>query len=368
LAGAMVASPFSVFALDVQTSCVSVNDGACSYDAGTHRVTCLYATVQGDVGGPGSADVHNVNVTVRSLAGAGSTVGLTATVATTDPDSNAGNDSLTQVTTVDNGADLSLALSAAPASVPASGTLTYTAAVANAGPNVAGTVTASITLSPNVSFQSASGGGWSCGAAGQVVTCSRSAAAVGALPDISIATRVTGAVTGTVTSTGVVAVGSGATDYNNANDASSANATVTTGTDLAITKIASASLLASGQAMSFTLRPRNLGPFSATSVTVSDSVPAGFSGISAAGPGWSCGVSGQDVSCTRASYAVGAAADITVSATAPVVGAQSAATNTATIASATADGDASNNSGSVGVSIVPDGVDLSLTKDRKSVV
>ena len=353
-----------VFPLDAQTSFVSVNDAACSYAAGTHTVTCSYPTVQGDVSGPGTADVHDVSVTVRSLAGAGSTVSLTATVSSTDADTNAGNDSLSQVTTVDNGADLGLALSASPVSVPASGTLTYTAAVSNGGPNVAGTVTASITLSPNVTYQSASGGGWTCGAAGQLVTCSRTSAALGAQPDISIVTRVTGAVTGTVTSTGVVALGGGATDYDNSNDASSANATITSGTDLEITKTASAALLASGQAMSFTLAPRNLGPFSATSVTVSDSLPAGFSGISAAGTGWTCSVSGQDVSCTRASYAVGAANNITINATAPVVVALTAATNTASIASATPDGNAGNDSGSVGVSIVPDGVDLELTKTK----
>lgn len=352
------------FALDAQTSFVSVSSPACSYAAGPHRVTCNYATIRGDTAGPGSADIINVNVTVRSLASAGATISLSATVSTTDLDTNAGNNTLAQLTTIDNGADLSLLLSGSPASVAASGALVYTAALNNAGPNPAGQTTATFTLTPNVAYQSANGPGWSCSAAGQLVTCTRGAAPVGALPSITINTRVTGAVTGTITSSGVVSISGGATDFNGANNASLANTQVTSGTDLSVTKIASAGVMGSGQPVSFTLRPRNSGPFAASNVTVTDSMPAGFTNIGASGAGWTCGVAGQGVSCNRASYAVGATDNIVITANAPVVVAPTNLTNTTTISSDTADGSPSNNTGTVNVSIVPDGVDLSIAKSK----
>jgi uncharacterized repeat protein (TIGR01451 family) len=352
-----------VFDLDPDTTFVSVSDSTnCSYAAG--QVTCSYATVNGDISGPNTADVITVNVTAQSKTTAGSTVNASATVSTSDTDTVSGNNTLSQLTTIDDGADLALTLTPSPTSVVASGTVSYTAATVNNGPNVTGTVTVTTTLSPNITYQSASGSGWSCGVSGQVVTCTRASAAVGALPDITIAGKETGAVTGTVTTTGVVAISGSATDYNNANDASTANITVTTGTDLAITKTASSGTPSSGLPMTFTLLPRNLGPFSASSVTVTDTLPAGFTGISASGTGWACGVAGQTVTCTAASYAVGATNNITVSTTAPTVLSSTNFTNTAQISSTTPDPISSNDTGSVSVNVLPDGVDLSITKTK----
>jgi uncharacterized repeat protein (TIGR01451 family) len=353
-----------VFSLHAQTTFVAVNDAACAYAAGPNTVTCSYPTLKGDVNGPGTADVKNINVTVRSLAGNATTVNFIATVSSSDTDSNPGNDSLTQTTTIDNGADLAIVLSGNPASVMASGNVVYTAATTNNGPNVAGATTVSTTLSPNLSYVSASGTGWSCAAAAQVVSCTRASAALGAQPAITINTKVTGAVVGTISNSAVVSISGSATDYNSTNDLSVVNTTVTGGTDLAVTKTVSAPTIGGGQPVSFTLAPRNLGPFTASAVVVTDSVPTGFSAISASGAGWTCNVVGNDVSCSRASYAVGSANNITVLATAPLVPVAVTFTNSTTIGSSTPDGVAGNNSGTVNVTIVPDGVDLSITKAR----
>lgn len=357
-----------VFTLDAQTSFVSVSDAiACAYNVGPQTVTCSYASMAGDISGPGTAVVKTVSVTVRSRATSGTTVATRATVATTSADSNPGNDTLDQVTTIDNGADMALTLTstpASPATVPASSSVTLTAALVNNGPNTAGAVTATVTLSPHLTFTSASGSGWSCGAVAQVVTCTRASAALGALPNITILTQETGAFIGTITSTGLVSISGSATDFDNTNDASNASVDIITGTDLAITKTASAGVLGGGQPMTFTLAPRNLGPFAAANITVSDTLPAGFTNISAAGIGWSCGVVGQTVSCTRAAYAVGASNNITINATAPAVLSITPFTNVATISSTTADGVPANNTGSVTVSVLVDGVDLSLTKSK----
>ncbi|WP_166869904.1 SdrD B-like domain-containing protein [Massilia mucilaginosa] len=353
-----------VFTLDPQTSFVSVTDAACVHDAGAGKVTCSYPTVAGDGAGAGTADIKDIDLTVRTLAGAGQTVSMLTVVSTSDPDSNAGNNSLSQLTTIDNGADLALLLSGSPGSLMASGSLVYTANLTNNGPDTAGATKATFTLSPNLTYQAATGSGWSCGAAGQVVTCTRPSAVKGDLPAITINTKATGSNTGTITTTGVVTISGSATDFNNTNDAASVNTIITVGTDLAVTKTVSKALVGSGQALSFTLAPRNLGPMTATSVVVNDSMPAGFVIGTATGTGWTCLINGQNISCTRPSYAVGEAFDIVITATAPNVVAQTNATNITSIDSATPDGDTANNNGSVNVSIVPDGVDLFLTKGK----
>ena len=352
------------FALDAATSFISVSDAACNYAAGTHRVTCSYATLAGDISGPGSAQVFDVDVTVRSLAAAASTVSATASVSSSDADTNPGNDTLSQVTTIDNGADLALSLTPNIASVVASGNVIYTAATINNGPNTSGSVSVAVTLSPNISFQSATGSGWSCGVAGQLVSCTRGSAAVGALPDIAITGKVTGVTTGTITSTGVVTISGLVTDVNAANNGSTANITVTAGTDLSIAKTASSSAPAGGQAMTFTLIPRNLGPFSAANVSVVDTLPDGFTAIGATGTGWTCSVSGQTITCNAANYAVGASNNIVVSATTPLVSSSTPFINIASISSTTPDGVSANNSASVNFNVLPDGVDLSITKSK----
>ncbi|WP_288381306.1 SdrD B-like domain-containing protein [uncultured Massilia sp.] len=354
------------FALDPNTSFDSVSDTArCSYAPGTHTVNCLYPAVRGDLSGAGSADVFTAVVTVTSKTGAGATVGATATVSSAQTDSNPSNNSLSQVTTIDNGADLALSLSGAPNPVLAGANLTYTAAVSNLGPNAAAATTVSLNLSPNVTYSSYSGNGWSCALAGQVLSCTRAFSAVGALPAISVVTKVTGAVSGTITTSGTVSTSGAASDFNPDNNTTTANVTVNPGADLAMSVGANTAKPEANAPVIFTLQPRNLGPFGASNVTVTDTLPAGFSGIGASGAGWSCGVSGQTVTCTRASYAVGASNNIAVTATTPDVATATGYTNTATIASsATPDPVSGNNSGSASVNVMPPGADLSITKSK----
>ncbi|QIG41466.1 hypothetical protein G5V58_00570 [Nocardioides anomalus] len=261
------------------------------------------------------------------------------------------------------GADLSLSLAAAPTSVPAGGTVSFAVSTSNLGPEATEAVTAAVTLASNLTFQSATGAGWSCGASGQVVKCTRPSAAVAALPDITISARATGAVTGTVDVSGAIsAVNS--VDYVSGNDSATAAFTVTAATDLAVTTAASTGSPASGQAMSFTLRPRNLGPFAATSVVAEATLPAGFAVVAATGTGWTCSTSGADVTCTRATYAVGAANDVTITATAPMVLGPTAFTVAVQLSSATPDPVSANDVGSVSVTVLPDGVDLSITETK----
>ena len=86
--------------------------------------------------------------------------------------------------------------------------------------------------------------------------------------------------------------------------------------DVSIDKSAPASVPA-GNPIAYTLTVSNAGPDAASSVSVTDTLPAGHSGITASGTGWTCNVVTLTVTCTAASLPAGTAPAITVNATAP---------------------------------------------------
>ncbi len=346
--------------LPATTTFVSVSgDPGCSHDGGTPgTVTCNFGNLVGAIN-PAPADVRTVNIVIRTSAATGASIGVTGTVSTSSSDTNSANDSLTQNTTINDGADLSVTKTDSPDPVVAAGSITYSIAVTNNGPNDASSLTVIDTLPGTLTYQSAGGSGWSCGNSGQTVTCTRASVANAATaPSISLIAKVTGAVTGTVTNSVTVAASTG--DPDTANNTTTADTTVTTGTDLSMSKSVSSPAIGN-TITTFTLQPRNLGPFAANTVSVSDTLPVGFSSISASGTGWNCSLLIQTVTCTRATYSVGAADNITVQATAPASGSFS---NTASISSATADPISGNDSDTVNFTLVPDGADLSITKTK----
>src|SRR5207244_974864 len=93
----------------------------------------------------------------------GTTLTNTATIDSSPvPDPNTANNTASDTDTVTKSADLGITKSDSPDPVIAGGTLTYTLTVSNAGPSTASNVTVTDTLPPGVTFQSASGTGWSC--------------------------------------------------------------------------------------------------------------------------------------------------------------------------------------------------------------
>ncbi|MDL2353625.1 MAG: DUF11 domain-containing protein [Pseudomonadota bacterium] len=102
-------------------------------------------------------------------------------------------------------ADLSIAITRNTALVPTRNA-NYTISVGNGGPNVeTGPVTVVNTLPVGMSYVSASGTGWSCGASGRTITCvyAGSVAVGETLAPITLTVLVTG--TGTLTDTATVA-------------------------------------------------------------------------------------------------------------------------------------------------------------------
>ena len=236
------------------------------------------------------------------------------------------------------GADLSLAITDSPDPVAASSTLTYTIDVTNHGGLDATNIVVTQRLpSGNVAFQSATGIGWTCNAAGQIVTCTRATLLVGPAP--SIAVKVTTPPTGGSILTSA-SVASEVPDPAGLNNDAIATTTVLTPADLAIAISDSPDPVAAGGTLGYTITVNNTGPGGSTSLSVLDSLPASVAFVSASGTGWSCSAVGQDVTCLSASLAASATAAIALVVTAPTSG--GTVSNTASVSAMTPDPNAAN--------------------------
>lgn len=337
---------------------ISTNDAACAYSA--PNVVCSFGTL------PASTD-RFVTITLRVTAAGGSSLNNVAVASSTT--AGEADSSLPQNTTVTAGADLALTMAASPDPVVAGGTVNYTLTVNNLGPDASSGVTIVDTLSPNTSFVSFSGSGWNCTAAGVTVTCNRSGSlASSASSAVVIAARVNNSLSGTITNAATVSATT--PDGLPANDTATASVAVVPGADLSVGKSVSPSPVISTQPAVFTLTPRNNGPDAASTVSVTDQLPAGFTGISASGTNWSCSVDApsRTVTCTRSALPSGATDNITINATAPdntfVPAGGMSSSNTASISTTTADPNNGNNSGTSSFSIQRDGADLTISKSK----
>ena len=302
-------------------------------------------------------------------SGASVTLTLTARVTTTgslantaiktrenEPDPVASNDSAS-VTITGQAPDLTIAKSHIGSFVRGS-TGSYTVTVSNIGAVASsGLVTVSDTLPAGLTPSTASGTGWSCGIAAQVVTCTRSdaLAAAGSYPVITITVSVSQSATSPLTNTATVA---GGNEINTANDSASDSTTITSQADIGITKISSSGTVTVGSNVTFTVTTSNLGPSNATGVQVTDPLPGGLTYVSSvASQGtYTSGTGLWDIG----AIANGASVTLTLTARVTTTG---PLTNTATkIAENETDPNAANNSASV--TITGQAPDLTISKSH----
>jgi uncharacterized repeat protein (TIGR01451 family) len=207
-------------------------------------------------------------------------------------------------------ADLSIA---SQSSDPYAGTVganvTFTLGVTNNGPDAATGVVLTDTLPPGTIFVSAAAG---CSQAAGVVTCNVGNLAAGASVQVGLVARPTAA--GSITNVASVAAAQG--DPFGFNNTSSLTMTVNpaapgTGldADVAITQVATPNPAQAGKDVTFTLTATNNGPASATSVTITEAVPAGASYVWSS-PG--CASAAGTVTCQVASIASGASAVVKI--------------------------------------------------------
>jgi uncharacterized repeat protein (TIGR01451 family) len=121
--------------------------------------------------------------------------------------------------------------------------------------------------------------------------------------------------------------------------------------DLSLTKTASPPTVAQGGTIDYTLTVTNNGPSQALNVTVTDTLPAGVTFVSASGTGWTCNQAAGVVTCTRPALDPGAAPPIAIRVTAPPTG-QSTLVNSATVSGTTADPSGGNNAATASVNVL----------------
>lgn len=240
-----------------------------------------------------------------------------ATVSAATPDGNNNNNTLTRNITAVAAADLRItATSTAGAGAVAGTPYNYTLHVDNAGPNAlpagqAPTVTFNVPAGATITGVP-TGTGWSCTPAGgyprsnppapgATITCTRTPgndtlANGAAFPDISV--PAVGHLNGTVTAS--FGVGSSYPDGDLANNTALVNVPFTSGTDMTISKLASPSgTVATGAAVAYTLRARQLGGTAPSNIVVTDTLPAGLTYVSHSAPApWACTWAAPQLSCT----------------------------------------------------------------------
>lgn len=290
-------------------------------------------------------DLGGVKFRISYVAGTGNDIGLTVT------DSS-----------VVLQADLSIAKTVSGSFV-AGDTGSFQITVSNVGtaPS-AGLVTMTDMVPAGFIPETAAGTGWGCSIEGQQVVCTRTTplAVAGSFPPITIGVRIATTATSSVNAATVRNDG----DHNPANDRSEVSVVVTPRIDLTLSKT-HADAFQQGGTGSYAIVVRNAGAAASTGiVTVSDVVPAGLTPTSAAGTSWSCAISSQTVTCTRAdALAPGATfptitIGVSISPSAPPL-----VTNTATL---NGGGDVvpANNSASDPTPIASVKPDLSVTKTQ----
>jgi uncharacterized repeat protein (TIGR01451 family) len=338
--------------------------------------TCASANVVAAAGGP--------TVTYKSgasIPAAGCTITVpVTTVLAGGYDNNIGPGAL--VTTIGSNpsgatahldvlaADLSITKTDGVPTVIPGTTTTYTIVVSNAGPSpVAGAAVVDVLPGAvgSATWTCAATPGSSCGAAnGSGNISSTASLLVGGSATYALVATVSPSATGTLSNTATVAAPVGVTETNPGNNTATDTDTLTPQADLSVVKTGPAAPVP-GQNFVYALTVTDLGPSTATTVSLSDTLPAGTTFISLVSPGgWSCSVpsvgAGGTVSCTIPSLLPSAPAvfTLTVKLDAAVL-TGTTVSNTATVTTATPDPVSANNVSTTTGTASPS-ADLSIVK------
>ena len=282
----------------------------------------------------------------------------TAEVTSSTADATPANNSGSAATTIGVSADLSVANVDTPDPVTAGANLTYTITVSNNGPSSAVSPSLSDAMPADSAFVSlASPAGWSCttppvGGTGPI-SCSAASLAAGANDVFTLVAQVGASIPAGTSLTTTATVASSTPDGNAGNNSALATTTVAVSADLSISTIGTPDPVLAGGNITYTVNVANNGPSTASSVSITDAVPANTTFVSASvvsGSGWLTSTppvgSTGTVFFSKATVftADTAAFQIVVAVDAATAGG-TVVTNTATIAAATADATPGNNSG-----------------------
>jgi len=282
-----------------------------------------------------------------------------------------GNDTVTANPTILSSADLSLTSTASPTLVAAAGVLTYTQKVTNSGVSDAAGLFFTSVIPANTTYQSiVVPSGWSCntpavGSAG-TVSCVATYLAAGGSATFSIVTSVGSGVSAGTVVTNTASVSALTPDPFAYNNFTQTSATVGTGSDLAITDVASPTNVAVGSQITFTHVLTYTGTSSASTVTYKETLPATVSIVTLPSPGgsWTACTGTTTITCSVTTLATGSTVTFT---TVVQVTSGTSVTDTALVGSTPADTYTGNNTASATVSVSASGTDLSVSDQASPV-
>ena len=295
------------------------------------------------------------------------TIANTATVSG-GGDSVAGNNTATDVGPTTSEADLDLTKTVDQSVVPSGGQVTFQLTVLNRGPSTATTVTIDDPLGGSYTTITVD---TSQGTCTTTVHCDLGDLAANTTATVTINATVAASDT-TLANTATTA--SATTDPSPGNNSATAGFVVPASANLTLTKTLTANPAAANPTAGladgavYTLTVRNLGPDTATTVDVTDPLPALFTPSAVTAPGFSCNLppAGGTLVCTSASLTVADGAQtITITGTLAAATAGTVVENGAWIDASERDPDPDSASAADATLVIPS-ADLALTKFASS--
>jgi uncharacterized repeat protein (TIGR01451 family) len=306
----------------------------------TGPVSCTNPSVP-----PGSTGTITAVYNVTAGTAAGTIIGDVDVATTTSHDTNLTNNAAAVAIAVTSGtqADLSVTNSGSPSPVTAGNNITYTQSVTNNGPATANAPVFTETLPANTTAVSLTGTvGWTC-VLGTLTCTDTTAMAASTTANFTFVVTVNSTVAqGTIISQ-TDSVSSTTSDPNGGNNSVTVNVPVSDSADLSLTNTPSPVPVQAGNNITYTQVVTNNGPSAATTVSLTDALPANTTSVSLTGPaGWVCTLA--TLTCTDTSLAPVAPATITyiVKVTAGTA-AGTAINETASVTSAVTDPNLTNN-------------------------
>ena len=330
----------------------------------TTSVVCTDSTLASGT----SADIIVVVNVAATVPNSASPIVESATVSsstTTDP--NSSNNTVSVSTPLVDKCNLTVTDTGTPNPVAAGSDITYTQTVSNGGPSNCTTAVFNEATPANTTFVSltavnSGGGTWSCPNAAPVACTSASVAPGSTLTLTAVYTVAAGTAAGTLITDTISASSNTINTNSSGGTATSVISVAGAGqADLSVTNAPTPNPVNAGQNITYTQVVANAGPATASTITLTETLPANTTFVSLSGPaGWTC-TSASPYTCTIASLAANANATFTfVVQVSTSATSGSTITDTASVASSTSDPNSGNNSASASV-LVAASAGLSVT-------
>ena len=300
----------------------------------------------------------------------------TAKVDAAEKDLNEFNNAAVEETTVEEVSipeiDLALAKTDFPDPVAPEGDLTYNLTVTNAGPDTATNVRLTDKLPVQVSLTALKTSQGECSASGGAVTCELGELERGASAEVVIAVLVNKELQTDILLNNAVVTAT-EKDFDNFNNSAQARTEIlkesTPRVDLALSKSDSSDPVNPGGTLIYSLKVVNLGPGSASQVTVIDKLPAGVTVQAAKSTQGLCSVLRGVVTCGLGVLKEGGSAEVLISVLVEKGAEGTVLMNSASVSSDEADSDVANNADEETTQVEKPQeslIDLSLSKSDSS--